>query len=775
MRSSLNILEFDKIKNQISNLTFSLSAHEKISQLNPSISYQVVDMMLNQTNEMLKIIVKYGSLPFMEHFDNTILAKNNTLERIYYIEELLYLRLYLILEQEISKFYQSFDSNDKYANLEQLFSLNDHLRLTSIFNTTFTDQGEIFDNATKELKSIRTTIKKLQFDLDNRINKLLTTYESYLTDPVVVTRNNRLCLPVKETYKNKVKGVVHDISQSKQTIFIEPEISLQISAEIEMNKLLEEKEITKILTNLTLIVNDNFKTLKENFNKLIELDYIHAKAKYSLTIDGVKPKINNEGNINLINAKHPLIDKTLAVPISLHLNKKDNVLLITGPNTGGKTVTLKTIGLLTAMIQSGILIPVNEESSLAVFDNIFADIGDEQSIVNSLSTFSSHIVNIIRYLKNLTNNSLILLDELGSGTDPNEGVALAIAIIEEFVKKDVRLVVTSHYSELKTYAYETEGIITASVAFDKDTLKPLYYLQHGISGDSHARLIASRYGMSKAVINKANEIYQSKETDLAKIMTKLNEERVLFEEERRQMNVLKDRYIKDRNDLERTKERLINEQAAKLEEIRSNEETKWNKKEKEINELIAVLELEQNLKQHQITELKGKVSSKVKKDVIYDEEQVLKLKDKVYIKSYQQYGEIVEINKDKYRVVFGLFDLWFKNSDLKLVEEVKKQSKKVVTKTRNTKTTGTTDVTREATLRLDLRGYRYEEVHEAIDKAFDNALLSNLSSLTIIHGFGTGAVREAVYNYLQKSSLVKSYRYGGEGEGLNGATIVTLK
>lgn len=775
MRSSLNILEFDKIKKQISKLTFSLSAQDKITQLNPSISYQVVDTMLNQTNEMLNIIVKYGSLPFLEHFDNTILTKDNTLERIYYIDELLYLRLYLVMEQEISNFYYNFDSNDKFIYLEDLFALNDHLRLTSNFNATFTDQGEIFDDATKELKSIRTTIKKLQFDLDNRINRLLKTYENYLTDPVIVTRNNRLCLPVKETFKNKVKGVVHDISQSKQTIFIEPEISLQISAEIEMNKILEEKEITKILTNLTLIVNDNFETLKENFSKLIELDYIHAKAKYSLSIDGIKPKINNEGMINLINAKHPLLDKTIAVPISLHLNNKENVLLITGPNTGGKTVTLKTIGLLTAMIQSGILIPVNEESTLAVFDNIFADIGDDQSIVNSLSTFSSHIVNIIRYLKNLTNNSLILLDELGSGTDPNEGVALAIAIIEEFVKKDVRLVVTSHYSELKTYAYETEGIITASVAFDKDTLKPLYYLQHGISGDSHARLIASRYGMSKEVINKANQIYQSKETDLAKIMSKLNEERVLFEEERRQMNVLKDRYIKDRNDLERTKERLLNEQVAKLEEIRTNEETKWNKKEKEINELIAVLELEQNLKQHQITDLKGKVSSKVKKDVIYDEEQVLKLKDKVYIKSYQQYGDIVEINKDKYRVVFGLFDLWFKNSDLKLVEDIKKPANKVLAKSRKSSNSGNTDVTREATLRLDLRGFRYEEVHEAIDKAFDNALLSNLSSLTIIHGFGTGAVREAVYSYLQKSSLVKSYRYGGEGEGLNGATIVTLK
>lgn len=775
MRSSLNILEFDKIKKQISKLTFSLSAQDKITQLNPSISCQVVDKMLNQTNEMLNIIVKYGSLPFLEHFDNTILTKDNTLERIYYIDELLYLRLYLVMEQEISNFYYNFDSNDKFIYLEDLFALNDHLRLTSNFNATFTDQGEIFDDATKELKSIRTTIKKLQFDLDNRINRLLKTYENYLTDPVIVTRNNRLCLPVKETFKNKVKGVVHDISQSKQTIFIEPEISLQISAEIEMNKILEEKEITKILTNLTLIVNDNFETLKENFSKLIELDYIHAKAKYSLSIDGIKPKINNEGMINLINAKHPLLDKTIAVPISLHLNNKENVLLITGPNTGGKTVTLKTIGLLTAMIQSGILIPVNEESTLAVFDNIFADIGDDQSIVNSLSTFSSHIVNIIRYLKNLTNNSLILLDELGSGTDPNEGVALAIAIIEEFVKKDVRLVVTSHYSELKTYAYETEGIITASVAFDKDTLKPLYYLQHGISGDSHARLIASRYGMSKEVINKANQIYQSKETDLAKIMSKLNEERVLFEEERRQMNALKDRYIKDRNDLERTKERLLNEQVAKLEEIRTNEETKWNKKEKEINELIAVLELEQNLKQHQITDLKGKVSSKVKKDVIYDEEQVLKLKDKVYIKSYQQYGDIVEINKDKYRVVFGLFDLWFKNSDLKLVEDIKKPANKVLAKSRKSSNSGNTDVTREATLRLDLRGFRYEEVHEAIDKAFDNALLSNLSSLTIIHGFGTGAVREAVYSYLQKSSLVKSYRYGGEGEGLNGATIVTLK
>lgn len=773
MRSSLKILEFNQIRNKISKYSFSEIATNKLLSLEPTYKYEIVKDNLTKTNQMTSLIAKYQKIPFMENFDNTLIKKGNNLERIYFLDELLFLKLYLKMEQEVTSYIETVDANTNLSSLNTYFKLNDHLKLSSLFNMTFTDYGEIFDDASKELKQVRALIKKLQFDLDNRMQRLLKTYEDYLTEPIIVTRNNRYCLPIKETYKNKVKGVIHDISQSKQTLFIEPEISLQVMAEIEMNRLIEEKEIIKILTNITNIVNSNFASLEENYYKLIELDTIHAKAIYSLEINGIKPKINNQGIIKLIKAKHPLLDPLVAVPISLELDKSNNILLITGPNTGGKTVALKTIGLLTMMIQSGILVPVNEESNLGIFDNVFADIGDDQSIENSLSTFSSHISNIINYLDNLTDNSLILLDELGSGTDPNEGVALAIAIIEEFNKKDVRLVVTSHYSELKTYAYENEGILTASVAFDKDTLKPLYYLQHGISGDSHARLIAKRYGMKHSVINKANELYNSKETDLAKIIKKLNIEKEDIEKERELMDRLKDRYIKQSNELERLKTKLLDEQNKLLEDIRTKEEQKWIKQRKDIEELIQVIELEKKVKEHQIADVKGKLNEKIQKDVIYDKDEVLNLNDKVYIKSYQQYGNIVEIKGNKYRVVFGLFDLWFKQKDLKLVKEENLTTKKTIKKVKQS--SSGTNVTKSGMMSLDLRGFRYEEVYDELDKAVDRALLSNLSSLTVIHGFGTGAVREAVYEYLKKSPLIKEYRYGGEGEGLNGATIVTLK
>jgi len=772
MSFSIKTVEFDVIKQQIQSFAYSKAAKNHLLNLVPSKNFFDVEKMINETNELTSIIARFGNIPFLESFDNTILSNNKRVERIYSIEELLYFKLFLKMTLEIDLYFKNSLKEYKSIYIKPLINISNHNKLYNNLNDTFNDYGEIYDTATKDLKDIRIKIRNLDANLTKRMNELLKKYSDYLSEAVVVVRNGRSCLAVKEGFKNKVKGVIHDISASKQTVFIEPEVSLQIMADIELNKILENKEIIKILSNLTNIVNSSYDILLEDFNCLINLDIINAKARYSLKNDYIKPHINNLGKINLIKAKHPLLPKDEVVPIDLSLNKENNTLLITGPNTGGKTVTLKTVGLLTMMIQSGILVPVNIESELAVFNNVFIDIGDEQSIINSLSTFSSHISKIISFIDNLTDNSLVLLDELGSGTDPNEGVALAIAIIEEFQKKDIRLIVTSHFSELKTYAYEKSEISLASVAFDEKTLKPLYYLEHGIIGQSHARLIAERLGMKKSVIEEANFNFMKRETELAKIIDKLSSEKQALNEEKKRLSELELSYQEKLKDLNTTKDRLISEQNDVLKKIRLNEEKKWQEKTKEVNELIKIVEEDELTKKHHIASLKGAINTPLDKKIIKNEEKI-NVGDHVYISSYSQYGYVLSITNNKYLVKFGIFELEFKKEDIELVKETKKEKPKVVKQ--KVSKQASHDYDKSANLSVDLRGFRFEEVNEELDKAIDRALLSNIRSLTIIHGFGTGAVKKAVDNYIKKSNLIKSSRLGREGEGLAGVTIITLK
>lgn len=764
-------LEFDVIKTKITKYILSKSAEKIIKSLEPSTSILTVKSMLNETDSMLNLIVKYGKLPLMENYDISVIKDFRDIERSFTIDELLDIRLFLVMEKTILNYIKHIKDTSNLINLNYLSNLNFHNKLFDDFNLVFNNYGEINDNATANLFTIRKSIYNSNKKLNDKMQQLLDVNKDYLSEKVIVNRNNRLCLAVKESYKNKIKGVVHDISASGQTYFIEPEAALKITAEIEINKLNEEKEIIKILSSLTNHVVENIETLKMNLVIFINLDVLSSKALYALSIDGVKPKLNDTQDIILINAKHPLLEQKNAIPISLTLNNKANMLLITGPNTGGKTVALKTVGLLTLMIQSGMLVPTSPDSSFNVFEKIYADIGDEQSIENSLSTFSSHMSKIVKMLNEYTDNSLILLDELGSGTDPNEGVALAIAIIEEFRKKEIKLIVTSHYSELKNYAYENEGIITASVAFDKETLKPLYYLKHGISGESHARLIASRLGVKSDVIKRADELFTNRQTDLAKIMSKLNDERTALDLKQEKLNGEIKKYELSKIKYDDAYEKLLKNQEQMLNKITKQEQEKWEKSVNEIKALIKKLEESKQLKTHELAEIKGSLANAPKSITIKNEE-IINVGDQVLIKSYQQYGEVVSIKDSKYRVIFGLFDLEFSKDDLRL-EKVKEKNK--TTKKRIKKTHSQDQVTKSGDMRVDLRGFRYEEVKEELDRQIDNALLSNLKSLTIIHGFGTGAVRNAVYEYIKASKYIKSHRFGREGEGLNGVTIIELK
>lgn len=774
MRFMTKTLELDQIIDLILKYTKSDSAKDNFNNIEPYTDENLINQKLDEVVDMVELIAKLGNMPFLENFDIYQLIHYAEINRSFSIQDILYIRLFLVMERDIHQFLkQKMSLKIESPHLIHLLSdLANHKHLLKYIDSKMDEDGVILDDATPKLLSIRKDLSRFDKQLQDKLQKMLTDYQTYLNDLVIVLRNDRFCIGVKEAFKHKIKGVIHDMSASKQTIYIEPEQTRSITAQIESLKVDEQREIDIIIQAISEQVQDNYVSLKQNIDFLVELDLIHAKAIYALQINGHKPNINKEGFIQLINAKHPLLNQKEAVPIGLSLDKHLKTLLITGPNTGGKTVALKTLGLLTLMTQMGILTPLNEASSIAIFNQIFADIGDEQSISQSLSTFSSHLTKIITMIKEMKDHTLVLLDELGSGTDPNEGVALAIAILEAFKPYDARMMVTTHYSELKSYAYEQPHMTTASVAFDKQSLKPLYYLQMGTTGSSHAFLIAKRLGLPDEVVNNALKLYEGRQTDLAKMMEKLNDEMVEIQKEKEELNKEIIEVKNEKKSYEIIKNDLLQKQDQMMEKVKLKEEAKWLKLREEARNMILDLQSRASLTKPEIADLKFKLNQGVDSDKsIYFEEE-LKIGDEVFITSYQQYGKIVNIKDNLYQVKFGQFDLEFQVKDLK--KDIDKKPKK--TKTQIQKAPAEAFVAqKQGSFEVDLRGFRFEEVKPALDDAIDGAIISGLTQLTIIHGFGTGAVRKAVHQYIKASPYIKDHRFGGEGEGLNGVTIVTLK
>lgn len=774
MQFMTKTLEFHEILQRIAQFTHTASSRVKIEELKPLTNVDEVSLLLNQTDDMLRIILRGSYFPFIDDFDIVQLFQYGEKHLSYSLYELMQIRLFLSMEKDIVSYVKSLkkiniDFNTITPYIQKIKS---HYHLFERLNQVMDTEGLIKDHATPRISQIRKQLSRYGSMLQEKLQQLVKQYHQSLSDSVIVMRNERFCLCVKEAFKHKIKGVTHDISASGQTIYIEPEQTRQITANIESLRAEEKNEIHALLKQLSDEIQQDELSLSINLETFVEIDFIQAKALYAKMINGCKPQINKQGYTHLVKAKHPLLDQHIAVPISLTIDETYKILLITGPNTGGKTVALKTLGLLTLMVQSGILIPAHESSKVAIFDQIFADIGDEQSIEQSLSTFSSHLTKIIHMLNHVKHNTLIILDEIGSGTDPHEGVSLAVAMLNAFRAHDVRMLVTTHYAELKHYAFEQSDIQTASVAFDEESLKPLYYIQMGMTGSSQAFHIAQKLGLNKNIIEDAKHIYSNKQTDVAKMMDKLNR---LMQENEKENNRLEDQnkalasriktYDKMRQD-------FLEEQDKLIASIKDKESKKWHQLQEEAKSMIKELEQMQHLTKPESAKYKHILNQKPTKDQIEIFENTLQKGDFVYIKDYQQYGTITKVKQDKYVVKFGNFELSFNKNDL--IKEDKPNKKiKTAPKTRRVKTKDMPQ--KQGSMRLDLRGYRYEEVYEALDQALDQALLSGLHEMTVIHGFGTGAVKNAVYAYMKSSSLIKSHRFGGEGEGLNGVTIITLK
>lgn len=775
MDNFYNVLELNEILSKVATFVCTNYAREKILNLKPTCEITEINSLLKETDEAYRAIHSYAAFDFagLRFIKDAVLR--SAVGGILSEDELLDIAQSITVGENCQKYFKqlrtlslSFPSlEDKSSTLVSLPNVR------SFIMNAISSDGKVMDSASKSLMMIRRNLSITEAKLRSKMNELLTSKSSMLTEHLIVIRNDRMCLPVKIEYKNSFKGVIMDESASHTTVYIEPEVCYSINLELESLRLKERKEIEAVLKSLSLVVGANAEALVHNFERLTDLDVIFAKAKYAIELDCTLPIVNEDNHILLNHARHPLIAKEKVVPISLELTKKNSIMIITGPNTGGKTVTLKTVGLLTLMTQCGLFIPAKEGSKISTFSFIAADIGDEQSIAQSLSTFSSHMTKLAKIVKLVDFNSLILLDELGSGTDPKEGSAIAISIIDYLKRRGAVVIATTHYSDLKNYAFATPGVVNASVEFNIETLEPTYRLLMGIAGKSNALDIAKRLGLDEEIIDFAKEYLTNNQSNNQTLMQNLDEETTKMRIKEEEYHTIISEYKVKLAAVQAEKERLETQSYRIIEKSKKDAlkilETAKEQAKEVLDELKAIRDDEKSFKEHEIAYAKNKINTLVTPDIEEVMDYELNVGDHVLVKKYDTIGEIKAIKKDKYVVNIGQFSIEFKKNEL--IKTTKTVQKKTKPKYRY----GGENPAASAPLSLDLRGKRYEEVNDLVDAFIDQALLANRKEISIIHGFGTGAVRNAVHAYLMKSSNIESYRFGKEGEGLNGVTVVYLK
>ena len=766
-------LEYHKVNEILERFTKTNYAKKRLEDYLESFDFDTIERLNRETKEAYLAIVKLGDIPLGGLYEMKDALRRCKAGSILNESELLNVVGLLDCGMNVSKYFKSLETIK--VDVPSIKAYSDNVVTPQALKTNITlaisPEGRINDNASRELFMVRRSLASLENRLRSKLNELLSSKASMLTEALIVQRDGRMCLPVKIEYKNTFKGIVHDISSSNTTSYIEPESTLETANQIDSYTQEEKKQCQIILKNLSLLVSAEADTLLNNLENLTTLDVIYAKALMGKELNYNSPKIEAKQFFSLKRAKHPLLSPDTAVPIDCELGNKYSVIIITGPNTGGKTVALKTVGLLHLMVYNGLMVPASDDSIFGAFEDILADIGDEQSIEQSLSTFSSHMTKIVDVLSRITFNSLVLLDELGSGTDPKEGSSLAISIIEYLKRSGARVICTTHYSELKSYAYKNEGIINASVEFNTETLLPTYRLLMGVPGKSNAIEIASRLGLNQKIIEDAKNELSLTSSESSELIGNLEEEMTSLRNQERELEEKIAGYENMINNLKHEKLELVKKTDKIIHDAK--EEAKKIIAEAKEESLKLIEEIKnmssENFKEHELIALKTKaknLSVNDEQEEIFDEE--LHEGDYVYVKTYEKYGTISSIKKDKYYVNLGQFAIEFKKNELSLAAKPEPKKKKEV------RLSGYNPAS-HATLSLDLRGKRVEEVKELMDSYLDQCALGNLKQVSIIHGFGTGAVRKAVQEYLKTSPYVKSYRYGGEGEGLNGVTVVYLK
>lgn len=772
-------LEIKHILDKLSSITVLPEVKRMIDSMMPSNDIDVLNKDLDDVDEALRIVTRFERAPIMLDSDfRAILslalkgAKLSALE-IYEVEKL-FLTVkanYKLLNQLINEKISCPNYQSKVNELEVVDYLD------KIIVKSINENGEVLDNASPVLKQIRSKLANIDSRIKSKCQEILSKEMSKLSQATVVMRNDCYCLAVKSEYKNSIRGNIQDYSSSMQTVYIEPEAVASLMREKSILYHEEHDEIEKILKSISENIKYELARLTTTFDNIVLIDFIFSKAILATTYNGNKQKINVNGNLNLINARHPLLKVKKVIPNNIKFDKNYYGIIITGPNTGGKTVLLKTVGLLVLMTKYGLLIPADSGSDIMLYDDVYCDIGDDQSIENNLSTFSSHMHNIVNIINHVTPKSLVLFDEIGAGTDPIEGSNLAIAILKHLINNQVSFITTTHYSDLKAFAFEEPRIINASMEFDQNTLSPTYNLLIGVSGSSNALNIASRLGLKKEIIDEANRLTVTNDSEVRKLITKLEKMVNENELEKERLNELvKENENLKKNlskELSKLDEKSINilkkaeEEASKIVDDAKNEGSK----------LIEEIQEKQktNLKLHEMIELKKKLSeldvkpTKKKGKNIITTDEPINLGDDVYIPSYDQYGNVIKIRKDKtYDVAIGNISINLERNEINKVkkEPVRKEGKVMTNHTMSKA---------NISLVLDLRGERYLEAQDKLDKYVDDLVLVGIKQATIIHGYGTGAIREMVQSYVKRSPHIASSRYGGENEGGFGVTIITLK
>lgn len=785
MEAILNKLEYNEIIDVLEKHCKTYLGKNLCNSLKPSFSFELVDVLLNETKEADTLLHQKGSPPFYETDELEkyikILKSNQTLS----IKGLLNIGMLLRIARELKEYF--YDNNtSSFINLEKYFTFlysNPSIE-KSIFDKII-DESTIADNASKKLSSLRRNRKNFEQEVKDKLNSYIhsSTYAKYIMEPIVTIRNNRYVIPVKEEYRSYIKGFVHDTSSSGSTLYIEPTSIFDLNNKINHIKIEEDLEIEKILHQLSASLYAYTTELDNDLNLIANIDLIFAKAHFGIEINGITPILNNEKFVDLHKARHPLIDKDKVVPINIGLGKDYVSLLITGPNTGGKTVALKTLGLLLLMAYSGIPIPCSEGSNICVFTYIFADIGDEQSIQESLSTFSAHMKNIVEITKKANDNSLVLLDELGSGTDPVEGAALAISILSYL--KDINSLVccTTHYQELKEFALVTDGFENASFEFDIENLKPTYKLLVGIPGKSNAFAISKKLGLDEQILNVANAHLKEDKVSIEELLkniydNKLKVEKQVEETEKnlRQVEAL-------RKSLEKKQDDVLEKRAKMLEDAKLEARDILLSAKEEATEIIHELSASVDLKQ--ANNLRNKLNYKIRninsvhysgQDNSFEAIDKNDIKDglNVYISSLGTNGIILgnTVNKsNEVQVQVGSMKMNVKLSDLR------KLSSNVSTTSKSTGkvTTEKSSKTKVISPEINVIGQNVDEAIYVIDKYLDNCASANISPVRIVHGKGTGKLREGIHSFLKKHPHVKSFRIGTFGEGEMGVTVVEIK
>lgn len=774
MHYDLEALEFYDVLEKLKNYAKTNYAKERIKALVPTDDFDEALKLNQETKEAFSAIVKLSDIPLGGLYQVKGSLERAQIGGILEPQELLNVVGLLDCASNVLRYFKSLESAKiEIPNLKgYIDSLTFYPTIKSSITLAIDTDGNISDNASRELFTIRRSIISLQNRLRSKLNELLNSKASMLTENLIIMRNNRMCLPVKIEYKNTFKGIVHDISSSNTTCYIEPEATIETANQIDSYTAMEKKEIETILKNLSLLVGAEAEGLKQDLEILTTLDIIFAKALMGRDLDYQEVRITDKQYFNLKKAKHPLIDPSVVVPIDIELGNTHNAIIITGPNTGGKTVALKTVGLLHAMMMCGLMLPCSSDSTLSVFSEVLVDIGDEQSIAQSLSTFSAHMKKMNEILNATTFQSLVLLDELGSGTDPKEGSSLAIAMIDYLKHRGAKILVTTHYSDLKSYAYREKDVLNASVEFNTNTLLPTYRLLIGVPGKSNAIEIASRLGIPEDIINASKGYMQSiNPSESSKLMDNMEEEITKLRAQEEELSHKIEMYDSLNQKLSLEKMNLTKQRDKILEASRMEAQKIIDQTTEEAKEILRELKEKTcgEYKDHELATLKHQLKNLgATSDATELFDETLTVGDYVFIKSYEQYGTITKQKKDKFTVQMGQFSMNFSKLDLVKATKPKEKPQK------KTRMSGYNPAS-HASLSLDLRGKKYEEVKSLMDSYIDQAILGNLESVSIIHGFGTGAIRKAVWEYLKSCPYVKSYRYGQEGEGLNGVTVVKLK